>query len=502
MTRYIIRLDDAHSQHDQEKWDRIESLLDKHQVRPIVAVIPDNKDEGITPKNGQNFDLWEKVRSWEAKGWKIAIHGLNHLLTPSSESILPTSIYSEFSGKSFEEQTAILEKAIDIFKKHGCTPNYFVAPCHGFDSTTLTSIKQASIPLVVSDLFGYRPITKDDIQYIPQQFWHPRSMPFGTWTICLHPSGLSEIEYSQLDLFLSKHRACFDFNLDQIIFVPYSATDYLCELAYLTYFKTRKYLKGLSALFNNHRLLSSMRQMILKKRWYSDTPTTSFTTKYLQSPAKKTLPFMVRSPFNTLIIDLHLNEDQILMGCTSNCRNEIKRGGREALEVTHGPVTTAYAEYFDDFLASKSLGRFNTDYINNPETVVSSVYRADCRIASHLYLVNNTVGRARLIYSVVASGAELPQLKPDPATGGMSTARLVGVANRYLHSEDILYFKRSGFNIYDFGGLGIDESNAKVKGINDFKRSFGGETISEFNYTPILVAAIEKAITLARKILK
>ena len=45
---YCIRLDDACPQMNAEKWARIERILDKYKVRPIVGVIPENRDPDTT----------------------------------------------------------------------------------------------------------------------------------------------------------------------------------------------------------------------------------------------------------------------------------------------------------------------------------------------------------------------------------------------------------------------------------------------------------------------
>ena len=45
--RYLIRLDDACHTMDTFKWDKIENILDKYSVKPIVSVIPDNKDRSL-----------------------------------------------------------------------------------------------------------------------------------------------------------------------------------------------------------------------------------------------------------------------------------------------------------------------------------------------------------------------------------------------------------------------------------------------------------------------
>jgi lipid II:glycine glycyltransferase (peptidoglycan interpeptide bridge formation enzyme) len=51
-----------------------------------------------------------------------------------------------------------------------------------------------------------------------------------------------------------------------------------------------------------------------------------------------------------------------------------------------------------------------------------------------------------------------------------------GYANKYLHWKDMLLFKKMNFTTYDFGGIDPD----KVRGISEFKLSFGGK-IEEAN---------------------
>ena len=47
MLKYIIRLDDACTRMNKKNWDRIEKLLDKYNIKPIVGIIPDSKDEAF-----------------------------------------------------------------------------------------------------------------------------------------------------------------------------------------------------------------------------------------------------------------------------------------------------------------------------------------------------------------------------------------------------------------------------------------------------------------------
>ena len=44
MGKFIIRLDDACPTMDKKKWDKIEKILNELNIKPLVAIIPNNKD--------------------------------------------------------------------------------------------------------------------------------------------------------------------------------------------------------------------------------------------------------------------------------------------------------------------------------------------------------------------------------------------------------------------------------------------------------------------------
>jgi hypothetical protein len=60
---------------------------------------------------------------------------------------------------------------------------------------------------------------------------------------------------------------------------------------------------------------------------------------------------------------------------------------------------------------------------------------------------------------------------------------LVGRANRWLHWKDMLQFRALGMQRYDWGGLFGDESTPERAGINNFKKSFGGQLVRSFDCT-------------------
>ena len=50
--KYIIRLDDACYQMPIKKWEKFEAFFIKNGIKPIVGVVPDNKDK----KLGNEYD--------------------------------------------------------------------------------------------------------------------------------------------------------------------------------------------------------------------------------------------------------------------------------------------------------------------------------------------------------------------------------------------------------------------------------------------------------------
>lgn len=105
MKQYLIRLDDACPTMNREKWGRMEEILDKHGVKPMVGVIPHNED----PKqkiDSEDVGFWEKVKTWKDKGGTIALHGYNHCYASNGgmEGLNPMWSRSEFAGLPLESQ--------------------------------------------------------------------------------------------------------------------------------------------------------------------------------------------------------------------------------------------------------------------------------------------------------------------------------------------------------------------------------------------------------------
>jgi len=197
--RFLIRLDDACPMMNKENWDRIESLLDTYSIKPIVAIIPNNKDP-LFDNGYVDLRFWDKVKMWENKGWTLALHGYEHVLRPTSNyGVIPFYKRSEFVDLSLEEQKEKIRSAWKIFVSNNVTPTMWVAPAHSFDRITIKAIKQETKIEAISDGFSLDYFYEHDINWIPQQLWEFRSFPIGLWTVCVHPHSMKEEQFDKLE---------------------------------------------------------------------------------------------------------------------------------------------------------------------------------------------------------------------------------------------------------------------------------------------------------------
>lgn len=208
MSKYILRLDDACEKMDIEKWDRMEQLLDKYAVKPLVGVIPHCEDP-MMDDYPIDSSFWRKVNDWISKDWSIAMHGYNHVYSTDCGGINPINKRSEFAGEPLEVQKEKIRKGISVMREHGINPKIFFAPSHTFDKNTLLALKAESDINIISDTIANDVYYQDDFQFVPQQSGRVRKLPFKVVTFCYHPNMMQENDFVYLEQFLEKNVALF-----------------------------------------------------------------------------------------------------------------------------------------------------------------------------------------------------------------------------------------------------------------------------------------------------
>lgn len=183
--RFLIRFDDMCPTMNWDLWQKLEAIMIEEDVRPILAVIPDNQDQALH-EDEPNEQFWERVRSWQARGWTIGLHGYQHRYVSRDPGIVGLNKYSEFAGLSLEEQRAKLKKGLEIFEREGVRPDVWIAPAHSFDANTVEALVSLGVRNISDGLSLYPYRDSQGVFWVPQQLWRLRTVPFGVWTVCIH----------------------------------------------------------------------------------------------------------------------------------------------------------------------------------------------------------------------------------------------------------------------------------------------------------------------------
>src|SRR6266568_4206947 len=168
-TQYLLRFDDICPTMSHSGWDRFRPMIEEFSIRPILAVVPDNRDPDlmVSPRDSK---FWNRMRSMEAAGATIAVHGYQHLCKSRGKSLLGLHRETEFAGVCKEQQREWVRAGLRILRGQGLNPRLWVAPRHGFDENTLHALREEGIEFI-SDGLARRPLSRGGVTWIPQQLW-------------------------------------------------------------------------------------------------------------------------------------------------------------------------------------------------------------------------------------------------------------------------------------------------------------------------------------------
>jgi len=205
--QYLLRFDDLCPTVSAGRWRQCADLIEEFALKPILAVVPDNRDP-LLEVSPPEPAFWDEMRKLERAGAAIALHGYRHVKNSNSGGFLPLHRASEFAGIDFETQRDWIREGLKVLRDRGLSPRLWSAPWHSFDRNTLAALKEEGIT-VLSDGFARAPVLRGGLVWIPQQLWAPVPMRNGLWTICLHPNTMESAEMSELQSFLRAHAGQF-----------------------------------------------------------------------------------------------------------------------------------------------------------------------------------------------------------------------------------------------------------------------------------------------------
>jgi hypothetical protein len=181
----------------------------------------------------------------------------------------------------------------------------------------------------------------------------------------------------------------------------------------------------------------------------------------------------------TLRTDLARPMDEIVATFDASCRRDIRRAdSRDDLYCELIPEAVdrleEFTTFYDEFARQKGLSLTDRHWLGRAaaahQLILSHSSQDSEQLVWHAYLCIGAT--ACLMYSASWFRGKDSRYRS-----------LVGRANRWLHWQDMLCFKRAGVRYYDWGGMFHDESTADRAGINQFKRSFGGRPMQTYECT-------------------
>tara|TARA_Y100001970_G_scaffold189806_1_gene230724 strand:- start:1845 stop:2633 length:789 start_codon:yes stop_codon:yes gene_type:complete len=205
-TGILIRIDDVCENMDWELMKKLENLFDQYSIKPVLGVIPNNKDQEFLEFT-RNDNFWSEVRKWQDKGWEIVQHGYTHIydkLCVKKSDYFNYGGGSEFFGHPLDTQQSRIKKGLEKFKEERINVRAFFAPNQTYDKNTFIALKNCGITEVI-DGYGLMPYTENKIKFIPQLFDKVILLPFGIQSTKLHLHSWKEEDFKSFERFVKKN---------------------------------------------------------------------------------------------------------------------------------------------------------------------------------------------------------------------------------------------------------------------------------------------------------
>jgi hypothetical protein len=254
MVQYLIRLDDLCPTNDLKKWERFFNLFDLYEIKPIIAVIPDNHDPKLSVCGDLNPYYWSLVRHLQKKDYIIGMHGFEHRYLNRNSGLFRLNKRSEFAGLPLYIQEQKVKAAVSIFKREGVHTPLFIAPAHTFDRNTLKALDKHSDVLIISDGLLRSPYIRFGFGWVPVQLSEVAIKSKHTWTFNYHPETCTDEAFEKLEKFIAEHHKYF-VSLSKLTFKDYTLKDYFKE-KYIIYSRlARNFIKDQISRFRHLKLV-------------------------------------------------------------------------------------------------------------------------------------------------------------------------------------------------------------------------------------------------------
>ena len=192
--KIAVRMDDISPDMDWEKFYLFRDLFARTGIEPLLGIVPMNEDNNLhIEENKASF--WDEMKQLQEQGYTLALHGYRHVYQTSKGGLFPLNNFSEFAGRTYEEQLADLKQARKILDTHGIQTDIFMAPAHSYDRNTLRALKATGFHKI-TDGFGKKPYLWNGITFYPISFLLSRSLKadVGYTTMVVHANTVTDFQ--------------------------------------------------------------------------------------------------------------------------------------------------------------------------------------------------------------------------------------------------------------------------------------------------------------------
>lgn len=193
---------------------------------------------------------------------------------------------------------------------------------------------------------------------------------------------------------------------------------------------------------------------------------------YVQHHEQIKNSFCFKEVSHTLVTDLTQDSESILSAISKSVLKESKKAESEGITCFFNNDVEKFIQFYNKFAGNRQLYQFNKKFISEYEdfNTVAYAVKDDEILSAHFYLISK---KFKVVRSFL-SGSRIADQQFDKRT--------LGMANKFLKVEAIHYFKKNNFKTFDYGGIVLNTENQSLKGITEYKMSFGGKVTTDISY--------------------
>lgn len=207
--KIAVRMDDVTPDMNWERFYAFKALLDQYGIRPLIGVVPDNRDENLHCCE-ENPDFWTYIKELQTQGWVVAMHGFQHIYTTPKGGMFPLNHFSEFAGIPYEKQCEMLCCGKKLLEQKGIDTELFMAPAHSYDRNTLKALTANGFTCM-TDGFGRAPYRYKGLTFYPIPFMLERSLrkQKGCTTMVVHTNTMNDRDLIRYERLLAEYKESF-----------------------------------------------------------------------------------------------------------------------------------------------------------------------------------------------------------------------------------------------------------------------------------------------------